>query len=1136
MARISWLAALLAAVLLTSAPAIAQNANKGNAEINALSRRAAALDKAGKPDEAIAAYEQAIRRARQIFGAQSTTEASLLIDLGLVYHHSANYARAEALYLRALSIREAKLGKDHAGVGLVLNNLGVLYKVMGEHVRAEQIYQRALAIREKSLGKDHADVAQTLNNLGMLYKEMGRLAQAEPLIRRALLIRVMKLGKDSPAVADSLNDLALLYKERGRYARAEQLLQQCLAIREKKAGKNDVSIAGTLNNLAIIYKAMGDYPRAEKLYQRSYEIKEARYGKDHPEVGSALNNLANLYQDMGEGPRAEKLFLQSLAIREKKLGKDHLEVARTLNNLGVLYKNLGRYAEAEPMLQRALSIREKKLGKDHTLVAGTLNDMALLYQKTGQYAKSEQLLLQSLAIREKKLGKDHPEIAGSLNNLAIVYRATGQTAKVEPLYRRSLEIWEAHFGKDHPDVATALNNLALVYQDLDQFDKAEPMLKRSLAIREAKLGKDHPHVATSLRNLAELHKLRGEYAEAKPLYRRALAIRELRLGKDHPDVSTTLNSLASLCAQTNDVTEAGELFDRSRRGARRHLASVLPALSEADKEAFFKNTPAHSGLELALALSLAHRDDAALSERSASWLLNGKAIDQESLASSALLTRESGDPELGKLAGRLRTLRQQLARLTFAAPKAGEEKQRLSQIDELGKQEQELGRKLRLAGSHAALPAWLDLADVRKRLPDDTVLIDIAQIHRVNFKIRSRKRWFPPRYVAWVTAKSGTVRVVDLGLAKKIDELVTQVRQGLQSAPKDIEQHGEAKAEEALRERMAALSALVLKPLLPHVGDARRLLISPDGNLWLLPWEALPLEDGSCAIERYAIRYLSSGRDLVPATAGRVKAGPPLVLADPDFNLDPRKGSSSAGPLRRRSTNNGPGRALPEILRLGRISALPGTAAEAKAIFPSLKAYAGVAPRVHTRDRAREAVVKAARSPRVLVLCTHGFFLPDQQAPPDEKGKTKAVKKWENPLLRCGLLLAGCNNAAKVRDGDDGVLTGLEVVGLDLRGTELVVLSACDTGVGDVQTGEGVSGLRRAFQIAGARGVVSTLWQVPDVESARLMAFFFDNLGRGMNKADALRAAKLHIIKDRRAAAAAAHPFFWAAFTLTGES
>jgi CHAT domain-containing protein len=278
----------------------------------------------------------------------------------------------------------------------------------------------------------------------------------------------------------------------------------------------------------------------------------------------------------------------------------------------------------------------------------------------------------------------------------------------------------------------------------------------------------------------------------------------------------------------------------------------------------------------------------------------------------------------------------------------------------------------------------------------------------------------------------------------------------------------------------------------------------------------LPLADGRYAIEGHPIQFVISGRDLIrnPVELDR-KPSAPLVLADPDFDLN-----KSQRPLANHQT-----RSLASGLALGDIRRLPGTAAEAEALAPKLAQFAGALPRVFTDDKAQTSVLRLAKGPQVVVLATHGFFLPDPE------------KKSENPLLRCGVLLAGCNRALAAQAGDDtGVLTGLEIIGVDLRGTELVVLSACETGLGDVRSGEGVAGLRQAFHLAGAESVVASLWQVPDRATAQLMVAFFENLAAGQSKADAMRLAQLAMIQARREKGGAAHPFFWGAFTITGQS
>jgi CHAT domain-containing protein len=274
-------------------------------------------------------------------------------------------------------------------------------------------------------------------------------------------------------------------------------------------------------------------------------------------------------------------------------------------------------------------------------------------------------------------------------------------------------------------------------------------------------------------------------------------------------------------------------------------------------------------------------------------------------------------------------------------------------------------------------------------------------------------------------------------------------------------------------------------------------------------------------------------------------------MADPNYDLSAAESLAATRAVMRGATLpaddelrrlSNEGSALPSVERL------PGAAAEAKAIEPELAAYAGAPPIVYTDIYALEAVFKALQRPKALVLATHGFFLPDQEARDDQHAATAPAsrdaaatalltidgKPIENPLLRCGLLFAGCNSRARLAGLEDGVLTGMEIVGSDLRGTDLVVLSACETGLGKVRNGEGVSGLRQAFQLAGVRTVVATLWQVPDRQSAQLMRDFFANLAAGRSKADALRDAQLKSIAARRERFGAAHPFFWAAYTLTG--
>lgn len=1001
---------------------------------------------------------------------------------------------------------------------------------------------------------DEADLQAAVAE-GIACHERADYPAATKAYERALALAPKVYGAEHEETALITNNLGILYESLGRYAQAEALYQKGLAIREAKFGPDHLDVADSLNNLISLYCATGRYTEAETVGQRSLRIRESQLEADDPLLAQSLVNLASVYTNLYENDKAETLFLRGLKISEAKLGPDHPDVASNLNNLAALYKNLGRFAEAEPLFLRSLKIRETKLGADHPEVAGSLNNLGGLYLAMGQYAKAQPLFRRGLEISVARLGPQHPNVAMMMNNLAVLWKEMGEYAKAEPVYQAALAMREFSLGRNHPDVATTLSNLAALYTHMDQYAKAEPLMLRSLEIRESKLGADHPDVAASLNNLATLYFEMREYSKAEAPYRRSFEILKSKLGAEHPLVAFSLNSVALLHAAQEQWSQAAGEIERERRIIRRHITRTLPALSEREQLAFLQ-TQNERAFFMALSLGLQRREDHAIARASAGWVLNGKAVAQEVLAQRALAAADAKDPDTADLAQRAASVRNRLAALGMSLPKSGQEAAYRQQLQSLSREEAELSRQLGAAtGRKTANRSWVELDTLRKALAKDAILIEMARFTLAGFH---DGRWQPAHYAAWVIPAEGNgeVAIVDLGEAKTIDAAVQRTRKALEAADENIRRDGESAAEEQLRNTLRKLSRLVLDPLDEHLGPARQWILSPDAALWLIPWAALPRSDGQYALEKHTIRYLVSGRDLVEAAPAKESSlTAPAIFANPDYDLGTEQAAAAYHAVFRDETPARPtvvSRGARSQGSLPRVARLPGTADEAKAIKNSLARYASMETVVYEDQYALEGVFKSLHRPRALVLSTHGFFLPDQQVQSredrlakvagDGDGKEAPVltsegRPLENPLLRCGLLLTGCNQrtADESPSGDDGVLTGMEIVGTDLRDTDLVVLSACDTGLGQVHNGEGVAGLRQAFGLAGARSVVSTLWQIPDQETVQLMDAFFANLAGGQPKAEALRNAQLSQIRNLRDSRSAAHPYYWAAFTLTGE-
>src|SRR6266498_4143238 len=915
----------------------------------------------------------------------------------------------------------------------------------------------------------------------------------------------------------------------GKYDEAIPLIARALEIRERILGPDHRDVASTINVLANLYYYKGDYAKAEPLYQRALDIREKALGPEHPQVASSLNNLANLYIDRGAYVKAEPLHLRSLAIWEKALGPEHPGVADVLNNLALLYDELGEYAKAEPLHQRALGIREKALGPEHPDVADVLNNLALLYRDRGEYAKAEPLYQRALVIREKSLGPDHPFIASSLNNLADLFRYRGEYAKAETRYQRALVIRENALGPEHPDVARVLNNLAVLYRERGEYAKAEQLHQRALTIWEKAFGPEHPDVAQSLNGLANLYRERGEYAKAEPLFQRALAVLEKAKGAQHPSLAESFNDLAVLCAAKGAIAQAVAFQSRANAISEHNLALNLAALSERQKLAYLATISEQTERTISLHLRHAPNDPAARSLAVALILQRkARALDATSESLNALRSRFNAEDRA--LLDRLTDARSQIARLILDGPRRMTADQYRGRVKTLEEQAEKFEAEISLRSDEfraQSLPITLEA--VRAAIPADAALIEFASYRPFNPKAaKDDDAYGRTRYVAYVLRRQGEIQWKELGEAKAIDEAVATLRKALRDPKrKDV------------KNLARAVDRRVFQPLRPLLGNLTRLLISPEGALNLIPFAALVDERGRYRIERYSISYLSSGRDLLRLQVARKSQSGPLVIADPDFGgrrqVEARRllKQTKAAP-KNQIGDEAPAPAFSQFY----FPALPYTAEEGEAIRALLPGAT-----LLTRRRASKEALGQSQSPAILHIATHGFFLKDlklnsagERSPRKSDGgasrRLKQVAKdgsrIENPLLRAGLALAGANEQ---KGGGDGILTALEMTGLNLWGTKLVTLSACDTGVGEVRNGDGVHGLRRALALAGAETQVMSLWAVSDRWTRELMVAYYRGLRQGQGRGGALRQAQLEMLKDVKRR----HPYYWSGFIQSGE-
>jgi CHAT domain-containing protein len=1031
---------------------------------------------------------------------------------------------AIAVAAKALDLFEDALGPMHPCVAVPLRSLAVFYQSQGAYAKAEPLYARVVAIQEKELGAANIGLAQHLDELAALYRQWGAYDKAQPLYARALAMRERKFGPTSPEVVESLNNLALAFEKQGAYGKAEPLYRRALAIAEKVLGPKHPGVAHSLNGLAMLYWAQGTYTQAEPLLVRSLEIRENTLTTINRLGPAGIVERSDVFSAFRSGGMSSRPKMTSKSTSTSTSGTSpgysatlglfgdtvslvNSAMVQGLSNLDELYSTTTPYAQAEPLLTRAADIFETVRKSAQAEVAQSLGNLAQHYVATGDYQRAEPLLVRTLNAEEQVLGAMNPEVANRLNNLAQLYQTQGAYAKAEPLLLRVLDIRGKALGAMHPDVARSLNNLAVLYEMQGAYAKAEPLLVRTVAILEAVLGKTHPDVARSLNNLALLYHEQGAYAQAEPLYRRAIEIVAKLPAGTQPDAVRYLNNLAVLYHATGAPEQAEPLMARAAELREAQLQLELAHLSAPRKRDLVKLLRQETESLVSL-----HADSTPASPRmfvlALTTVLRRKGLALDSLLDNQAALHAHPTPGIQSQLDRLAAMNTELSTLLHVPVEPWAAAARAATIAAVRTRIETLESDLNAASvALRARSQPVTPEQVKAALPGGAALIEFVHYHRFD-PLHDHERWHEARYVAYILTRQGPAQWVALGEAAPIDDAVDAVL---------AEMHQDPRAG-ATRAALQHLDALVLEPLRARLGNISHVILSPDGKLNLVPFEALIDPQGRYGLEHWLVSYVTSGRDLLQQAPRQAPRSPPVIVAAPDY---------------------GPGRSFVPLDDAG------SEAIEVLAHLPGAQMLTG--------NRATKAALAGIVGPAVLHIATHGFYARDAWArstpaaitlsPPAaldslergmfiEGGLAPGSLSTPLPMLddptealdRAGLALAHANVHP------DGIVTARELANYDWWGTQLVVLSACETGVGAVPSGEGVYGLRRALALAGAEAQVVSLWNVSDASVRVLMREFYSELAAGTGRAEALRRAKLRMLQEPKFA----HPYYWAAFIPTG--
>ena len=927
----------------------------------------------------------------------------------------------------------------------------------GNYIKAKNAYQELYDLFKCELGEKHLTTLKVLNYLASSYYDLGDYNKALEIENKVYNARKEILGENHPDTLTSLNNLASSYYDLGDYNKALEMKNAVYNARKEILGEKHPDTLNSLNNLASSYSSLGDYNKALEIENKVYNARKEILGEKHPDTLTSLNNLAIFYSDLGDYNKARELQNVVYNARKEILGEKHPDTLTSLNNLAIFYSDLGDYNKARELQNAVYNARKEILGENHPDTLTSLNNLAIFYSDLGDYNKACELQNAVYNACKEILGEKHPDTLTSLNDLANSYYYLGDYNKACELQNVVYNARKEILGEKHPNTLKALNNLASSYSSLGDYNKALEMKNAVYNARKEILGEKHPDTLNSLNNLANSYSYLGDYNKALEIENKVYNARKEILGENHPDTLTSLNNLAIFFSDLGDYNKALEMKNVVYNACKEilgekhpdtlnslnNLASSYSSFGDYNKACELQNAVYNAHKEI---LGEKHPDTlTSLNNLASSYSDLGdynKACKLQNVAYNTCkeILGEKHPNTLLVLSNLLVSqIRQDKTDNQSIKKHMTAYFENINNLKTAAFSIKEVSSRRNFLKSYNNVYKLLKSCVFERNIKDllDYLFINKNLSFEIDVNIFHKETMGERLSLEEVSRTIGNQLIVDFYEIDNSKYGIILIKKGKYSqCVVDYEDIISG----------SFINSEDIQLFIGSIRDYDHIYICPDGKLYNLSFERVL----NCS----NISYLSSVQTLFKKNIDDDHTDKLVSFVYPDFS-----GTQSE------DNDRGDTKGV-----------LYGSYLEGMFIHDIY----GEKSTVYSSYQANHDNFINTKKPRILHVSTHGDYLDNEHMEPMDRGI---------------LCLSGYN----VEENNSGYISAKEIQYMDLKGTELVVLSACNTGLGENISGEGIYGIRRAFELAGCQTLLLTVEEVDDYNSAIFMKSFYERYNQTNN-------------------------------------